>query len=285
MPVPHRLSTRTRSAFGFTLIELLVVIAIIAILAAILFPVFAQAREKARQITCASNERQIGLAFQQYVQDNDETLPNFSDAANVINYGTGTAQGWMAYAVGVTNPSSGGVNGPYDPSYGSIYPYVKSKGVYLCPDDSVGQQAGDSYAVNSCLAAPNMDAVNNNLHDGRTLAFIQAPSSTMLLGEEGNAATSGAGSSTNDAYLNFTTDYISTRHSHGSNSGISEVAFVDGHVKAVHFPDVRVSNSAPQANVMQYQLQTGYDNIPPAGCIATNAPVPYDPDGGVPQGG
>ena len=70
------LSTPTKAQRGFTLIELLVVIAIISILAAILFPAFASAREKARQISCASNIRQLGLAFTQYVQDNDETLPN-----------------------------------------------------------------------------------------------------------------------------------------------------------------------------------------------------------------
>ncbi len=67
---------------GFTLIELLVVIAIIAILAAILFPVFAQAREKARQTTCASNEKQMGLAILQYQQDYDEMFPmmHYNDA-------------------------------------------------------------------------------------------------------------------------------------------------------------------------------------------------------------
>jgi len=65
-----------RPRFGFTLIELLVVIAIIAILAAILFPVFAQAREKARQASCLSNMKQIGLGMTMYVQDYDETFPH-----------------------------------------------------------------------------------------------------------------------------------------------------------------------------------------------------------------
>src|SRR6201990_1309136 len=75
----------TRAAF--TLIELLVVIAIIAILAAILFPVFAQAREKARQTSCLSNEKQLGLGVLQYVQDYDEVFP----MANSTNWANGWA--------------------------------------------------------------------------------------------------------------------------------------------------------------------------------------------------
>jgi len=97
---------------GFTLIELLVVIAIIAILAAILFPVFAQAREKARAITCESNLKQIGLAILQYTQDYDESFP-FGQSFNTP-WPNNTYR-WSATAV--------------------LQPYIKSYGTYLCPDD------------------------------------------------------------------------------------------------------------------------------------------------------
>ncbi|MGI5818855.1 MAG: DUF1559 domain-containing protein [Armatimonadota bacterium] len=92
---------------GFTLIELLVVIAIIAILAAILFPVFARAREKARQTSCLSNLKQLGLAALMYVQDYDETLPP---------YGTLTPEGIRGH-------------GYYD----LIYPYIKNAELFICP--------------------------------------------------------------------------------------------------------------------------------------------------------
>jgi prepilin-type N-terminal cleavage/methylation domain-containing protein/prepilin-type processing-associated H-X9-DG protein len=97
--------TRRPSRNGFTLIELLVVIAIIAILAAILFPVFAQAREKARGISCLSNVKQSGLALAMYVQDYDETTPKLGH----------NTEWWT-----------------------QIYPYVKNVDVFFCPDRTDG---------------------------------------------------------------------------------------------------------------------------------------------------
>ena len=153
---------QSRSRAGFTLIELLVVIAIIAILAAILFPVFAKAREKARQISCASNERQIGLGFLQYTQDNDE------------NYPTGSAgslgEGWG----------------------GRVYPYVKSTGVFKCPDDN---QQSTINTANGLVSYPVSYAGNLNFlrtannsdptdpQTGQALASLNSPSKTVLLCE------------------------------------------------------------------------------------------------------
>ena len=96
----------TRNRAGFTLIELLVVIAIIAILAAILFPVFAQARAKARSISCLSNCKQLGLSYAMYIQDNDEVSPN------------GRGGGWEWYT--------------------ELQPYIKNINLLYCPDRTDG---------------------------------------------------------------------------------------------------------------------------------------------------
>jgi prepilin-type N-terminal cleavage/methylation domain-containing protein len=140
------------AAGGFTLIELLTVIAIISLLAAILFPVFARARENARRVSCLSNMKQLGLGMMQYAQDYDE------------RYYGGTR---------VTSPSAlvpflAGVGWA-----GPIYPYVKNNQIYKCPDDTntgSGMDTPVSYAFNHYAAAT-------------TLATHQYPSLGILFSE------------------------------------------------------------------------------------------------------
>ncbi len=203
---------------GFTLIELLVVIAIIAILAAIIFPAFSQARAKARQASCLSNLRQLGTAFMMYTEDYDELLPGAADGTP----GAGLTGGWMYY----TEFPAEVTPGAYHPDRGSLYPYVKSKAVYVCPEDSQGQTSGDSYAYNDCLVT----GLTAGLHPGKGLASFDAPSSWMMLGEEAAASSDqdvdALRNSTDDAYFNFEfSNVFSERHFGGS-----EVLFLDNHV-------------------------------------------------------
>lgn len=169
----HRNSRQTGFALiqsAFTLIELLVVIAIIAILAAILFPVFAQAREKARQTTCLSNMKQLGLAMMQYNQDYDEKFTGSG------YYG----QGWAELVI----------------------PYVKSAGVYKCPDDSrapynpTWQPYVISYAANSVVLKPNKTVIANAM----SLAQLNSPSNTVLIFEGDQAWAGYVGPGTPDSY-------------------------------------------------------------------------------------
>ena len=223
---------QNRKTFGFTLIELLVVIAIIAILAAILFPVFAQARESARKTSCLSNQKQLGVAFLLYVQDSDERLPNTVDGPAGINQ-TG---GWMYYTSfpANTTPKS------YDVTKGSLYAYAKNAQIYICPSDTQGGASGDSYTVNSCVftATPTPGT-------GKSLAAFDKSAEWMLFGEE---ASGGFGSSdasflrmasTDDAYLAYQLNLLSTRHQNGSN-----ITFLDGHSKWFQ-PDRVFTNKYP----------------------------------------
>src|SRR5207245_1065131 len=134
-----------RNVRAFTLIELLVVIAIIAILAAILFPVFTQAREKARQTTCLSNLRQVGLGLQMYAQDYDEVLPTSVDTPNFAD--------------------------PKAPTnfLGALIPYIKTKSIFVCPSSI---DANTVYKGSGCTTVSCSSLHGNAAVMGRALSVI-----------------------------------------------------------------------------------------------------------------
>ncbi len=229
------LRMESRKYAAFTLIELLVVIAIIAILAAILFPVFAQAREQARQAVCTSNVRQIGLALQMYTQDNDETLPIF------YAYNTQSPGGQPARA---GDPLHKGIEV-------EILAYTKNKDIFKCPDDSGSKLVSDDptfgcpgrNSYQSCYGssyffmpgsfsiAGGESTMNNssaNYPDNKlvSLSAFQAPSDTRLMRDEmlpWFGATDVGG-----AKYGYYPNYYQQWHARGGG-----IVFVDGHAKFV----------------------------------------------------
>lgn len=205
---------------GFTLIELLVVIAIIAILAAILFPVFAKAREKARAASCLSNMRQLATGIRMYVQDYDERFMYDS-------YGPG---------ISYTTPSGQVMTNSYMLWMFMVYPYVKNTQLFNCP--SVGQTFVGAYTG-------NMRYGWNGGLNGKADSQITYPAECLCVAET-TYNTGGTGNPYR-IYYNATTDTfdlingspLDPRHNEGLNA-----AFCDGHGKWIKLDAVLTNDRA-----------------------------------------
>jgi len=192
---------------AFTLIELLVVIAIISILAAILFPVFARARENARRASCMSNLKQIGLGVMMYTQDYDGFYPK---------------SGW---ATGEALPCPAGSNACSATWYIRVYLYVKSVQIFNCPSGDKtwdGKSTGTgnlSYGYNTLLGT--VTAVNESA--------IQMPSQTIMMADTYGTVPYSLYQVNNIDGSDVVHSMISDRHLNGAT-----VNFADGHVKWFH---------------------------------------------------
>lgn len=232
---------------GFTLIELLVVIAIIAILAAILFPAFAKARESARRASCSSNLKQIGISMMQYSQEYDERV--VPGAVGEVNVNGGT--GWM----------------------GLLQPYLKSTQIFSCPSDGDTSVTGSvpitgdwllnmphfhvSYGYNAYVGgstAPasvvSPDPTPDVPIGGVSLASIISPSTTVMVAETGsNISTSNdplkwqakpGAFNLNDATTIFVSQPSSAQYNTAGpiarHLETCNVLWCDGHVKALRIP-------------------------------------------------
>ena len=250
---------------GFTLIELLVVIAIIAILAAILFPVFARARENARRASCQSNLKQIGLGLIQYSQDYDELMPNAWFGPN--GYGDSnntTVYKWMD----------------------AIQPYIKSTQLFTCPSAPLGLSGGatgafvpakllgttgypnspnnqnyGSYAINSAYWGDDPNKGPANSSPPMAVARVEEPATTIWVGdgngsyqcdwEKGNPAPFLVGSAKAIGQGGLGDGSIVERHLETSN-----LLYVDGHVKSLKMTNLVTLGTPDQNNTQAYKFFT-----------------------------
>jgi prepilin-type N-terminal cleavage/methylation domain-containing protein/prepilin-type processing-associated H-X9-DG protein len=271
---------------GFTLIELLVVIAIIAILAAILFPVFAQARAKARQTACLSNLKQIGLGLMMYAQDYDEVLagnekrgiddsPLGSSPHNVqgdSGSATVTAIGYLD-----TDPTKVRRNWNRD-----IQAYLKNTQIYQCPNArprSAGPTATTSFLEVTTGVGRNGSYKLNGLVEGRAMAALDAPADIIFADEyiyytrvsQARPCLVSATAVATDGrrlYTQFNHGFYMSDHSEGGN-----MTFCDGHAKwkkktAIRFRDYGADTAYGVANGILTNVDQTFKDVK-TGCTPT----------------
>ncbi len=246
----HSHHLRSRRHRGFTLVELMVAIGIIAVLAGLLFPVFKTVRDKGKVTLCSNNLQQLGLGFQQYLQDYQQRYPGGGQYQEWANGGhwvgadlngnnaAGTSGGT---AVALTNPGDP-IGQPYTgaeakPEKGALYSYVKNAQVYVCPSEQNGEFKRLTYSMNCAIAGLN------------ATVRMKQPTEVVLLVDENNA---------NDGYFYTagigaagSTDALSTNHSKGGS-----LLFCDGHVKFYNYAALPLDNPtvSPQAVTLKTQL-------------------------------
>ncbi len=275
-PLGSSRSLMCRSKCGFTLIELLVVIAIIAILAAILFPVFAQAREKARQTSCASNLKQLGIASIMYVQDNDETwMP--------AQYQAGTSNEQYWFGLSATEPTPGSTSGinhsQDDLTKGLLQPYLHNIAIGRCPSWT-GQATygpGNGYGYNWGFIGSQYYVQGSPYYQGGPTYVVDGPpasdsqiaeaTNTVLFSDAGYYSPSGTSVGTLYetpfidppsawSYPGYITNptvhfrhvsesaYVDTTANTVKETGFANLLFCDGHVKAMNQGQVESQGDA-----------------------------------------
>lgn len=227
-----------RARAGFTLVELMVAIGIIALLAGLLFPVMKGVRDRGKVTVCSNNLKQLGTAFQQYLQDNQQRYPGGGQYQEWASGGhwigadlnganaTGTNGGAK---VSLTDPQDT-VGQPYTgaeakPEKGALYPYVKNAQIYVCPSEPNGEFKRLTYSMNCAIAGLN------------ATVRMKMPTEVILLVDENNA---------NDGYFYTagvgsvgSTDALSQNHLKGGS-----LLFCDGHVKFYSYASLPLDNPA-----------------------------------------
>jgi prepilin-type N-terminal cleavage/methylation domain-containing protein/prepilin-type processing-associated H-X9-DG protein len=248
---------------GFTLIELLVVIAIIAILAAILFPVFAQAREKARQTSCLSNLKQIGLAFRMYVSDYDEKWPQNGQIACCSNGQINSDGVDFGYNGWISN---------------ALRPYTKDQAIYICPDLQGYYTFTDPWSNGGTATTDGSQtfsyAFNYNSDYGIKDAQLQSEATALIMGDSGTQwwdcdyQDLGCGWRVRDwaAHLNGGFQSGNPIQFTEWHTGKNNFAFADGHCKAAGWSQITWGELA---NVMPLTC------LDPKGNLLANDPVSY----------